>query len=60
MFVIKEMNYKNNGIQTLIQYHHISKMRIKNERYPISEVLSLPISGVQDTKKIVQILNDFR
>ena len=39
----------------------------KNESYPISEqihdeILSLPISGVQsleDTMKIVQVINDF-
>ncbi|MFY4787730.1 DegT/DnrJ/EryC1/StrS family aminotransferase [Aliarcobacter butzleri] len=62
----------NNGIQTLIHYPippHKQKAYTdwNNESYPISEqiheeVLSLPISGVQnleDTKKIVKILNDF-
>jgi dTDP-4-amino-4,6-dideoxygalactose transaminase len=62
----------DNGIQTLIHYpltpHKQEAYKEWNEQsYPISEqihdeVLSLPISGVQrleDTKKIVQIINDF-
>ncbi|WP_323590757.1 DegT/DnrJ/EryC1/StrS family aminotransferase [Aliarcobacter butzleri] len=62
----------DNGIQTLIHYpippHKQNAYKEwKNESYPISEqiheeILSLPISGVQsleDTKKIVKILNDF-
>lgn len=62
----------DNGIQTLIHYPlppHKQKAYTEwnNESYPISEeihdeVLSLPISGVQsleDTKRIVQVINDF-
>jgi dTDP-4-amino-4,6-dideoxygalactose transaminase len=62
----------NNDIQTLIHYpippHKQNAYKEwKNESYPISEqihneVLSLPISGVQsleDTKKIVEVINDF-
>ena len=62
----------DNGIQTLIHYpippHKQNAYKEwKNESYPISEqihneILSLPISGVQsleDTQKIVKILNDF-
>lgn len=62
----------DNGIQTLIHYpippHKQNAYKEwKNESYPISEqihdeVLSLPISGVQsleNTRKIVQVLNDF-
>ena len=62
----------NNGIQTLIHYpippHKQNAYKGWNHQsYPISEqihneVLSLPISGVQsfeDTKKIVQVINDF-
>ena len=62
----------DNGIQTLIHYpippHKQNAYKEwNNESYPISEqihdeVLSLPISGVQsleDTKKIVQVINDF-
>ena len=62
----------DNGIQTLIHYpippHKQNAYKEwNNESYPISEqihdeILSLPISGVQsleDTKKIVKILNDF-
>ncbi|OCL92933.1 DegT/DnrJ/EryC1/StrS family aminotransferase [Arcobacter porcinus] len=62
----------DNGVQTLIHYPippHKQKAYTEwnNESYPISEqlhneVLSLPISGVQsleDTMKIVKILNDF-
>lgn len=62
----------DNGIQTLIHYpipphKQNAYQEWNNENYPISEqihneVLSLPISGVQsleDTKKIVKILNDF-
>jgi dTDP-4-amino-4,6-dideoxygalactose transaminase len=61
-----------NGIQTLIHYpipphKQIAYKEWNNESYPISEqihdeVLSLPISAVQsleDTKKIVEILNAF-
>ena len=61
-----------NGIQTLIHYpipphKQEAYKEWKNKSYPISEkihdeVLSLPISGVQsleDTKKIIQVLNDF-
>jgi len=61
-----------NGIQTLIHYPippHKQKAykEWNNLSFPISEqihdeVLSLPISGVQsleDTKKIVKVLNDF-
>ncbi len=59
-----------NSIQTLIHYpipphKQIAYKEWENESYPISEqihseILSLPISGVQsmeDTKKIVEILN---
>lgn len=62
----------DNGIQTLIHYplppHKQNAYKEwNNDSYPISEqihneVLSLPISGVQsleDTKKIVQVINDF-
>ena len=62
----------DNSVQTLIHYpippHKQNAYKEwKNESYPISEqihdeILSLPISGVQsleDTKKIVKILNDF-
>ncbi len=62
----------DNGIQTLIHYPlppHKQKAYTEwhNQSYPISEqihdeVLSLPISGVQsleDTKKIVEAINDF-
>ena len=62
----------NNKIQTLIHYplpsHKQSAYKEwNNDTYPITEkmhdeVLSLPISGVQDlkdTRKIVQIINDF-
>ena len=62
----------DNGIQTLIHYpippHKQNAYKEwNNESYPISEqihneILSLPISGVQsleDTQKIVKILNDF-
>ncbi|HJE03290.1 MAG TPA: DegT/DnrJ/EryC1/StrS family aminotransferase [Aliarcobacter thereius] len=62
----------DNGIQTLIHYpippHKQNAYKEwNNEKYPISEqihdeILSLPISGVQsleDTMKIVQVLNDF-
>lgn len=62
----------DNGIQTLIHYplpphKQNAYTEWNDESYPISEqihdeVMSLPISGVQsleDTKKIVQILNDF-
>lgn len=61
-----------NGIQTLIHYpipphKQNAYSEWKNESYLISEkiheeILSLPISGVQsleDTKKIVQVINDF-
>lgn len=63
----------DNGIQTLIHYpippHKQNAYKEwNNESYPISEqihdeVLSLPISGVQsleDTIKIVKVLNEFR
>ena len=63
----------DNGIQTLIHYpippHRQEAYREWNsESFPISEmihaqVLSLPISGVQslkDTKKIVEVVNDWR
>lgn len=63
----------DNGIQTLIHYPippHKQKayQEWNNDGYPISEqihneVLSLPISGVQsleDTKKIVKVLNEFK
>jgi dTDP-4-amino-4,6-dideoxygalactose transaminase len=62
----------NNGVQTLIHYpippHKQSAYHGWNEQsYPISEkihneVLSLPISGVQDfdtTKKILKIINSY-
>jgi len=62
----------DNGVQTLIHYpippHKQNAYKEWNHQsYPISEqihneVLSLPISGVQsfeDTKKIVQVINDF-
>ena len=61
-----------NDIQTLIHYplpphKQEAYSEWKDESYPISEkihseVLSLPISGVQsieNTKKIVQVINDF-
>ena len=63
----------DNGIQTLIHYpvpphKQEAYKEWNNESYPISEeiheeVLSLPISGVQsleDTKRIVQVLNDYK
>lgn len=63
----------DNGIQTLIHYpipphKQNAYQEWKNESYPISEqihdeILSLPISGVQsleDTKKIVQVLNEYK
>ncbi|MCT7520065.1 DegT/DnrJ/EryC1/StrS family aminotransferase [Aliarcobacter cryaerophilus] len=63
----------DSGIQTLIHYPippHKQNAYTKwnNESYPISEqihaeVLSLPISGVQsleDTKKIVKVLNEYK
>jgi dTDP-4-amino-4,6-dideoxygalactose transaminase/predicted nucleic acid-binding protein len=62
----------DNGVQTLIHYPlppHKQKAYTEwnNQSYPISEqihneVLSLPISGVQsleDTMKIVEVINDF-
>lgn len=62
----------DNGIQTLIHYpipphKQVAYREWNNESYPISEqihseVLSLPISGVQsleDTKKIVQVINQW-
>lgn len=62
----------DNGIQTLIHYpipphKQDAYKEWNNESYPISEqihneVMSLPISGVQsleDTKKVVQVMNDF-
>ena len=62
----------DNGIQTLIHYpippHKQNAYKEwNNENYPITEqiheeVVSLPISGVQsleDTMKIVQVINDF-
>ena len=62
----------DNGIHTLIHYpipphKQEAYKEWSNDSYPISEqihaeVLSLPISGVQtleDTKKIVQVMNDF-
>ncbi len=61
------------GIQTLIHYPippHKQEAYIEwnKEEYPISEkihneVISLPISGIQsleDTKKIVQVINDYK
>lgn len=61
----------DNGVQTLIHYpippHKQNAYKEwNNENYPISEqihdeVLSLPISGIQsleDTQKIVQVMND--
>jgi len=63
----------DNGVQTLIHYplaphKQEAYKEWENESYPISEklhdeVLSLPISGilnVRDTKKIIEILNDFK
>ena len=63
----------DNSIQTLIHYpippHKQNAYKEwNNESYPISEqihnkVLSLPISGIQsleDTMKIVQVLNDYK
>ena len=63
----------DNGVQTLIHYpipphKQDAYKEWKNESYKISEqihneVLSLPISGVQsleDTKKIVQVLNEYK
>lgn len=63
----------DNGIQTLIHYplaphKQEAYKEWKNESFPISEqihdeVLSLPISGIQsleDTKKIVKVLNEFK
>jgi dTDP-4-amino-4,6-dideoxygalactose transaminase len=69
----KLKNYlAENGVQTLIHYPippHKQKAFIEwnNEKYPVSEqihqeILSLPISGIQNTKstkKIVSILNSF-
>lgn len=62
----------DNGVQTLIHYplapHKQEAYKEWNEEsFPISEhihdeVLSLPISGVQsldDTQKIIQVINDF-
>lgn len=62
----------DNRIQTLIHYpipphKQVAYGEWKSENYPISEqihseVLSLPISGVQsleDTKRIVELINDF-
>ncbi len=62
----------DNGIQTLIHYplaphKQVAYSEWNNERFPISEkihseVLSLPISGVQsfeNTKRIVEVINDF-
>lgn len=62
----------DNGIQTLIHYptppHKQSAYKEwNNDSYPLSEqihneVLSLPISGIQnfeDTKKIIEIINKF-
>lgn len=64
---------QDNAIQTLIHYpipphKQNAYQEWNNESYPISEqihneVLSLPISGVQsleDTKKIVEILNAYK
>lgn len=63
----------DNGIQTLIHYpipphKQVAYGEWKNESYPISEqihseVLSLPISGVQsleDSIKIVQVINQWQ
>ena len=63
----------DNGIQTLIHYpipphKQNAYAEWNNQSYPISEqihdeILSLPISGVQsleDTKKIVQVLNEYK
>lgn len=63
----------DNSVQTLIHYpipphKQNSYAEWNNDSYPISEqiheeVLSLPISGVQgleDTEKIIQVINDFR
>ena len=63
---------QNHGITTLIHYpiaphKQEAYKEWKNESFPISEqihdeVLSLPISGVQsleETRKIVQVINDF-
>ena len=62
----------DNGIQTLIHYplpphKQEAYKEWGNDSYPISEqihaeVVSLPISGIQnleDTKRIVQVLNDY-
>ena len=62
----------DNGIQTLIHYpipphKQVAYKECSDESYPISEqihseVLSLPISGVQsleDTKRIVDIINEY-
>ncbi len=62
----------DNGVQTLIHYpipphKQYAYKEWNDESYPVSEqihreVLSLPISGVQtleDTKKIVEAINDF-
>jgi len=62
----------DNEIQTLIHYPYPPHKQeaykeLNNDIYPISEqihdeVLSLPISGIQsleDTKKIVEVINDF-
>ena len=62
----------DNGIQTLIHYpipphKQAAYKEWNNKSFPITEqihneVLSLPISGVQsleDTKRIVEVLNDF-
>ena len=64
---------QENAIQTLIHYplaphKQVAYKEWNNQSFPISEqihdeVLSLPISGVQsleDTKKIVKVLNDFK
>ena len=63
----------NNGIQTLIHYplaphKQVAYKEWNDESYPISEqihseVLSLPISGVQsldDTKEIVEVLIEYK
>lgn len=63
----------DNEIQTLIHYpipphHQVAYKDWKSKNYPISEqihneVLSLPISPVQsmeDTQKIVEVINEFR
>ena len=63
----------DSGIETLIHYPipvHKQKAyeELNHEIYPISEkvhneILSLPISGIQsfqDTKKIVEVINEFK